>query len=84
MSGGIGCTKGLVKAVRGLYWCSWQSCNVHFMRNILASVSGKNKKPFAEKLKQIWLQPDYESAQKYANALINDYEAQYPRTILTL
>ena len=77
--------KGLVKAAREAFiGCSWQRCKVHFMRNILAYVSGKNKKAFAEKLKQIWLQPDYESAQKYANELMNDYEAQYPRAILTL
>ncbi|MGE1064855.1 Transposase (or an inactivated derivative) [Megasphaera paucivorans] len=77
--------KGLVKAAREAFiGCSWQRCKVHFMRNILAYVSDKNKKAFAEKLKQIWLQPDYESAQKYANELMNDYEAQYPRAILTL
>ncbi|MGE1062180.1 IS256 family transposase [Megasphaera paucivorans] len=76
--------KGLVKAAREAFiGCSWQRCKVHFMRNILAYVSDKNKKAFAEKLKQIWLQPDYESAQKYANELMNDYEAQYPRAILT-
>lgn len=74
-----------MKAAREAFiGCSWQRCKVHFMRNILAYVSGKNKKAFAEKLKQIWLQPDYESAQKYANELMNDYEAQYPRAMLTL
>lgn len=54
------------------------------MRNILAHVSGKNKKSFAEKLKQICLQPDYESAQKYANTFMNDHEAQYPQAISLL
>jgi len=54
------------------------------MRNILAHVSGKNKKSFAEKLKQIWLQPDYESAQKYANTFMNDHEVQYPQAISML
>jgi len=45
---------------------------------------GKSKKSFAEKLKQIWLQPDYESAKKYANTFMNDYELQYPQAVTVL
>ena len=77
--------KGLVKAARETFLgCSWQRCKVHFMRNILANVSVKSKKHFAEKLKQIWLQPDYESAKKYAAAFMNDYELKYPQAIKVL
>ena len=77
--------KGLVKAARESFiGCSWQRCKVHFMRNILANVSIKSKKYFAEKLKQIWLQPDYESAKKYATAFMNDYELKYPQAITIL
>ena len=54
------------------------------MRNILAYISGKDKKSFAEKLKQIWLQPDYDSAKKYAHALMDEYEAKYSQAISTL
>lgn len=43
---------------------SWQRCKIHFMRNILARVPHKEKKRFAERLKQIWLQPDKKSALK--------------------
>jgi putative transposase len=77
--------KGLVKAARETFLgCSWQRCKVHFMRNILANVSVKSKKHFAEKLKQIWLQSDYESAKKYATAFMNDYELKYPQAIKLL
>ncbi len=77
--------KGLVKAARESFiGCSWQRCKVHFMRNILAHVSGKHKKSFAEKLKQIWLQPDYDSAKRYANSLMNDYEIQHSQAIYIL
>jgi len=77
--------KGLVKAAREAFvGCSWQRCKVHFMRNILAHISGRDKKSFAERLKQIWLQPDYDSAKKYANAFMNDYEAKFPQAISTL
>lgn len=77
--------KGLVKAAREAFvGCCWQRCKVHFMRNILAHISGKDKKSFAEKLKQIWLQPDYDSAKKYARALAEEYEAKYRQAIVTL
>lgn len=77
--------KGLVKAVRETFLgCSWQRCKVHFMRNILAAVSVKSKKQFAEKRKQIWLQPDYESAKKYAAAFMDEYELKYPQAIKVL
>jgi len=74
--------KGLVQAIqRSFVGCSWQRCKVHFMRNILAHVPAKGKAVFAEKLKQIWLQPDIESAKAYANALMDAYENQYPDAI---
>lgn len=77
--------KGLIKAVRESFvGCSWQRCKVHFMRNILAYISGRDKKYFAEKLKQIWLQPDHESARKYARSLMDEYELRYPTAVETL
>lgn len=64
--------KGLVKAVQTSFiGCSWQHCKVHFMRNILAHLPAKGKAILAEKLKQIWLQPDLDSAKSYANALMD-------------
>ena len=77
--------KGLIKAVRESFvGCSWQRCKVHFMRNILAHISGRDKQLFANKLKQIWLQPDYDSSKKYANSLMDDFERKYPEAIKTL
>lgn len=74
--------KGLIKAIRESFvGCAWQRCKVHFMRNILAHISGRDKKVFAEKLKQIWLQPDYNTAKKYANSLMEEYEAKYSEAI---
>jgi putative transposase len=77
--------KGLVKAVQTSFiGCSWQRCKVHFMRNILAHLPAKGKAAFADRLKQIWLQPDLESAKKYANALMDTYENQYPGAVEVL
>lgn len=77
--------QGLVSAVqKSFIGCSWQRCKVHFMRNILAHVPGKEKMIFAAKLKQIWQQPDYESAKRYADQLIKDYENRFFKAIETL
>jgi putative transposase len=46
------------------------------MRNILAHVPAKSKSEFAKKLKQIWLQPDIESAKAYANSIMDTWSAQ--------
>lgn len=74
--------KGLARAIqKSFIGCSWQRCKVHFMRNILAHVPAKGKVAFAEKLKQIWLQPDIESAKAYASNLMDAYENQYPEAI---
>jgi len=77
--------KGIVAAVpKSFVGTSWQRCKVHFMRNILAHIPAKQKKPFATKLKQIWLQPDSKSAKQYANMIMDEYENRYPEAIKTL
>lgn len=77
--------KGLVAAVpKAFVGSSWQRCKVHFMRNILAHIPAKQKKSFATKLKQIWLQPDYKSAKRYASMVMDEYESKYPEAIETL
>lgn len=77
--------KGIQKALREeMIGCKWQRCKVHFMRNIMASVPAKYKARWAEQLKQIWLQPDKESALKTANNLIVEYAERYPKAITCL
>lgn len=74
--------KGLVKAIqKSFIGCSWQRCKVHFMRNVLAHVPAKEKEFFAAKLKQIWQQPDVQSARKYAQMLIDEYGDRFPKAI---
>jgi transposase-like protein len=60
---------------------SWQRCKVHFMRNILAKVPHKEKARFAERLKQIWMQPDKRSAKRMAALLVEEYEKRFPEAI---
>ena len=51
------------------------------MRNILARIPSKDKASFASRLKQIWAQPDIETARAYAEGLMNEYESRYPEAV---
>ena len=74
--------KGIQTAVRKSFLGSqWQRCKVHFMRNLLGHIPHREKKHFAEKLKQIWLQPDMESARQLASNLTDEYESRFPEAI---
>ena len=77
--------KGLIASVKKSFvGASWQRCKVHFMRNIMAHIPAKEKASFASKLKQIWLQPDNDSALKYARLVMDEYESHYPKATQTL
>lgn len=74
--------RGLENAIRKEFLgASWQRCKVHFMRNILAKVSQKDKRVFAGHLKQIWLQPDRKSAIMYAQQIVEQYGEKYPEAM---
>jgi transposase-like protein len=77
--------KGLrAAATKCFLGTSVQRCKVHFMRNILAHVGHREKGQFAAKLKQIWLQPDRESALKIAELFVEEYQERFPEAIETL
>jgi transposase-like protein len=77
--------KGLRAAVTKCFLgASLQRCKVHFMRNILAHVGHRDKEQFAAKLKQIWLQPDRESALKIAELFVEEYRERFSEAVETL
>jgi putative transposase len=76
---------GIQKAVsQELLGTSWQRCKVHFMRNIMAHVTHKEKAKFAGQLKLIWTQPDQESARNYAKQFMLEYEKRFPDAVAIL
>lgn len=76
---------GLTAAIRKSFpGSSWQRCKVHFMRNILAHVPQKDKQSFANVLKEIWLAPTVELANKRAKEVIETYEKRFPKAISCL
>ena len=50
------------------------------MRNILVYVPQKEKKAFAETLKEIWLAPTAEFARKRADDVIDSYAKRFPES----
>lgn len=74
--------RGIQNAVKKHFInATWQRCKVHFMRNIMARISHRHKDLFGGRLKQIWLQPDIESARRYALQLIEEFRDLYPDAI---
>jgi len=73
---------GLQVAIRKEFiGSSWQRCKVHLMRNVLAHIPQREKERFAGHLKQIWLEPDRESAIANANRLVEKYEKRFPAAV---
>jgi len=66
------CRKGLIDTVM---------TKVHFMRNILSHVGQTQKRRFAERLKQIWLQPEKRDAVAYALSLEAEYRHELDRLL---
>jgi len=62
----------------------WQRCKAYFVRNILVKVAHRDKARLAEKLNQIWLQPDRQSAERLAGLIIEKYKGKYPEAMRCL
>jgi transposase-like protein len=58
---------------------TWQRCSVHFMRNVLAQVSHKDKKQVADAIKLIFDQPDQASAKVFLKKLAELMESRWPK-----
>jgi len=58
---------------------TWQHCSVHFMRNVLAQVSHRDKKQVAEAVKLIFEQPDQASAKSFLERLAQLMESRLPK-----
>ena len=77
--------QGIQQAAKECFlYSSWQRCKLHFMRNILKDVPKRSKRPFAYKLKQIFLQDDKQAAIDVAEQLKRDYRQSFPKALATL
>jgi putative transposase len=77
--------RGIQAAVKKhLLGASWPRCKVHLTRNVMARVAQKDKKTFAEKMKQIWVQPDRKGAVRTAKIFMAEYRVKYPEAVVVL
>ncbi|MGX7078526.1 IS256 family transposase [Globicatella sanguinis] len=66
---------GLVKAIKETFLnVSWQRCQVHFLRNILAKTPKKETKEFKEDIKALFRIQDIKIARLVKNELFKKYE----------
>ena len=66
---------GLVKAIKQTFInVSWQRCQVHFLRNILAKTPKKETKEFKEDIKALFRIQDIKIARIVKNELFKKYE----------
>ena len=66
---------GLVKAIKENFLnVSWQRCQVHFLRNILAKIPKKETKEFKEDIKALFRIQDIKIARIVKNELFKKYE----------
>jgi transposase-like protein len=68
---------GLVSAARKTFvGSSWQRCQVHFLRNILAPAPRKNSEEFREAVKGIFKLTTMKAAREAKNAVVDEYAGQ--------
>ena len=68
---------GLVKAIKENFLnVSWQRCQVHFLRNILAKIPKKETREFKEDIKALFRIQDIKIARIVKNELFKKYEGE--------
>ena len=74
--------KGIKKAAsESFIGSSWQLCSVHFKRNLLKVVPGKDSKTILEEINTILRFNTIQDAIDYANGMAAAYETSHPRLV---
>lgn len=69
--------KGLVQAIRKCFTgVSWQRCQVHFLRNIFATVPKKNSSLFREQVKALFRITNLEQARALKNEILEQFSEE--------
>lgn len=72
--------EGLKKAITAVFaGAAWQRCRVHFTRNALGVVDKRYQQLVAASVRQIFLQPDYESARDQLREISDKLSAKFPK-----
>lgn len=72
--------EGLKKAITAVFaGAAWQRCRVHFTRNALGVVDKRYQQLVAASIRQIFLQPDYESARDQLREISDKLSTKFPK-----
>ena len=71
--------EGLKAAIRRVLGATWQRCRVHWMRSALAHVAKGQQTMVAAALRQAFLQPDQESAQRTWRQVADQRRPRWPK-----
>lgn len=72
----------LVKAVKtSLQGYTWQRCQFHFMRNLLASASKKLHEEIRKHVRGVLEVPDQKTARAFATHVAEDYDGTAPKVV---
>lgn len=73
---------GLVKAVKAAFQgCTWQRCQVHFMRNLLAAAPKKLHEELRKRVRGVLDAPDLKTARLLAAQVTEDYADTAPKVV---
>jgi putative transposase len=71
--------EGLKAAIGQVFSASWQRCRVHFMRNLLACVPKASQSLVGTLVRQVFVQPDAESAQRAWRQVADQLRPRFPK-----
>jgi len=71
--------EGLKAAIDQVFSASWQRCRVHFLRNLLACVPKTSQSLVGTLVRQVFVQPNAESAQKAWRQVADQLRPRFPK-----
>ncbi len=71
--------EGLKAAISQVFTASWQRCRVHFLRNLLACVPKTSQSLVGTLVRQVFIQPDPNSAQTAWRQVADQLRPRFPK-----
>lgn len=71
--------EGLKAAMAQVFSASWQRCRVHFMKNLLGCVPKVSQAMVSALIRQVFVQPDEESAHKTWRQVADPIRKRFPK-----
>ncbi len=71
--------EGLKAAISQVFTASWQRCRVHFLRNLLACVPKTSQSLVGTLVRQVFVQPDAQSAQTAWRQVADQLRPRFPK-----